>query len=75
MMKENIHNAPNLLSTEQAAHYLNVSRYFLERDRTKKAERQIPYVSLGKKLIRYKRTELDAWVAQQTVTPPTPNYA
>lgn len=66
--------ASELMCTKQAARYLNVSRFFLERDRTKKHDRRIPYVCLGAKLVRYRRSDLDAWVAQQTITPPTPDY-
>jgi excisionase family DNA binding protein len=52
-----------LLNTKQAATYLNVSAAFLERDRW--AGARIPFIKLGSRSIRYRHTDLDAFIEQQ----------
>lgn len=71
----NTQHPKELLTTQQAADYLNVSRYFLERDRIKKADQKIPYIALGERLIRYRKTDLDEWLESRTFTPLSSNYA
>lgn len=46
-----------LLTTEQAAEYLNVSKAFLERDRW--AGARIPFVKVGSRAVRYLLSDLD----------------
>jgi len=52
-----------LLTTRQAAHYLSVSMAFLERDRW--AGARIPFVRVGSRAVRYRRQDLDRFVAGQ----------
>lgn len=49
-----------LLTTEEAAHYLSVPETFLHRDRWVGA--QIPFVRVGKRYIRYRKQDLDHYV-------------
>ena len=49
-----------LLSTKEAARYLGVSAAFLERDRW--AGARIPFVRVGSRAVRYRITDLDAFV-------------
>lgn len=52
---------PNTLyNTKQAANYLGVSSAFLERDRW--AGARIPFVKLGTRSVRYRLTDLEAFV-------------
>jgi len=48
-----------LLTTKEAAEYLNVSPSFLEKDRTNKKE--VPFLRLGG-IIRYRREDLMAYL-------------
>lgn len=57
-----------LLSTPQAAKFLNVSIAFLERDRW--AGARIPFVKVGSRAVRYRLDDLEAYIAnhrQQSV--------
>ena len=49
-----------LLTTQQAAEYLNVSAAFLNRDRIE--DMRIPYVRIGTRTIRYRIEDLEAYV-------------
>ena len=49
-----------LLTTQQAADYLNVSKAFLERDRW--AGAQIPFIKVGARAVRYQPATLEAFV-------------
>lgn len=57
----------NLLTTEQAADRLGISRAFLERDRC--SRKLVPYVIVGTRTVRYAQSALDAYIAQQTRGP------
>lgn len=52
-----------LLTTEQAAAYLAVSKAFLERDRW--AGARIPFVRIGLRAVRYRQQELDAFIEKR----------
>ena len=52
-----------LLNTEEAAQLLGVSKFYLERDRWRGAE--IPFVKIGNRMVRYRRTDLDAYIERQ----------
>jgi predicted DNA-binding transcriptional regulator AlpA len=57
-----------LLSTPQAAKFLNVSLAFLERDRW--AGARIPFVKIGSRAVRYRLDDLEAYISthrQQSV--------
>jgi hypothetical protein len=57
-----------LLSTPQAAKFLNVSIAFLERDRW--AGARIPFVKVGSRAVRYRLDDLEAYISahrQQSV--------
>jgi excisionase family DNA binding protein len=56
---------PNLLSTKQAAAYLNVSASFLEKDRWRGAK--IPFVRIANRSIRYRQHDLDKYVESQVM--------
>jgi predicted DNA-binding transcriptional regulator AlpA len=49
-----------LLSTPQAAKFLNVSIAFLERDRW--AGARIPFVKVGSRAVRYRLADLEAYI-------------
>ena len=49
-----------LLSTPQAAKFLNVSIAFLERDRW--AGARIPFVKVGSRAVRYRLDDLEAYI-------------
>ena len=50
-----------LLTTQEAAKHLNVSRAFLERDRW--AGAQIPFIRIGTRAVRYRQSDLNEYVA------------
>ncbi len=52
-----------LLSTPEAADYLGVSKAFLERDRW--AGARIPFIKIGSRAVRYRVSDLDAFIEQQ----------
>ena len=49
-----------LLTTKEAARFLGVSVAFLERDRWAGAE--IPFVRVGSRGVRYRRSDLEAYI-------------
>lgn len=49
-----------LLSTPQAAKFLNVSIAFLERDRW--AGARIPFIKIGSRAVRYRLDDLQAYI-------------
>lgn len=56
-------NQTQLLSTPQAAKFLNVSIAFLERDRW--AGARIPFVKIGSRAVRYRLDDLQAYIQNQ----------
>lgn len=52
-----------LLSTPQAAKFLNVSIAFLERDRW--AGARVPFVKIGSRAVRYRLDDLEAYIISQ----------
>lgn len=61
-----IRTTPDLLSNLDAAAYLGVTPRTLEVWRCTKRH-AIPYIKVGR-LVKYRRADLDAWLAAQTVT-------
>ncbi|MBK8162008.1 MAG: helix-turn-helix domain-containing protein [Gammaproteobacteria bacterium] len=53
----------SLLTTEQAAHYLGVSKAFLERDRW--AGAKIPFIRVGLRAVRYRNADLNAYITSR----------
>lgn len=53
-----------LLNTYEAARLLGVSKAFLERDRW--AGARIPFIKVGSRAVRYRMSDLDAYIAKQT---------
>ena len=49
-----------LYTTTEAAHYLGVSKAFLERDRW--AGAKIPFVRVGSRAVRYRVADLEAFL-------------
>ena len=49
-----------LLTTEEAADLLGVSKAFLERDRW--AGARIPFIRIGTRAVRYRHSDLDAYI-------------
>ncbi|MEW8525573.1 MAG: helix-turn-helix domain-containing protein [Candidatus Thiodiazotropha endolucinida] len=49
-----------LLTTEEAADYLGVSKAFLERDRW--AGARIPFIKVGSRAVRYRLQDLDDYI-------------
>ena len=52
-----------LFTTEQAAHFLGVSKAFLERDRW--AGARIPFIKVGSRAVRYTLDDLEAYIEKQ----------
>jgi len=52
-----------LLDTTEAANYLGVSKAFLERDRW--AGARIPFIKVGSRAVRYRTSDLEAYIQQQ----------
>ncbi len=52
-----------LLTVPEAANYLKVTRHFLDRDRWGTA--RIPYLKLGYRTVRYRRSDLDDYLASR----------
>ena len=53
----------SLLTTQEAAAYLNVSKAFLERDRW--AGARVPYIKIGSRAVRYRQSDLDDFIDSQ----------
>ncbi|MFZ5621441.1 MAG: helix-turn-helix transcriptional regulator [Pseudomonadota bacterium] len=51
---------PKLLTTNQAASYLGVSKAFLERDRW--AGARIPFIKVGTRAVRYRLADLENYL-------------
>lgn len=49
-----------LLTTQQAATYLGVSKAFLERDRW--AGARIPFIRVGSRAVRYRQRDLESFL-------------
>ena len=54
-------NANNWLTIAQAAGYINMSQAFI---RKCVRNRAIPFVRIGSKALRFRRSDLDAWLTQ-----------
>ena len=52
-----------LLTTQQAASLLRVSKAFLERDRS--AGARIPFIKMGARAVRYRITDLESYIEKQ----------
>ena len=52
-----------LLTTQQAATRLGVSKAFLERDRW--AGAQIPFIKVGNRAVRYRESDLEGYIASK----------
>jgi len=52
-----------LLTTEQAADYICMSKAFLERDRW--AGARIPFIKVGSRAVRYRQNDLDSFLDSQ----------
>jgi excisionase family DNA binding protein len=59
--------ADKLLTTAEAAELLGISLEALRVRRSRYGEP--PYVQLGPATIRYRRSDLDAWIEARVVTP------
>jgi hypothetical protein len=55
-----------LLTTKEAALYISLSAAFLERDRW--AGATIPFIRIGNRAVRYRLSDLDAYIAQRVRT-------
>ncbi len=58
-----------LVTTSAAAKFLSVSKAFLERDRWQGAT--IPYVKVGSRAVRYRLTDLEAFVSSRLSCAPS----
>lgn len=52
-----------LLTTQEAAEFLSVSKAFLERDRW--AGARIPFIKVGSRAVRYRQIDLDQYLESQ----------
>ena len=57
----------NLLDPDTAASYLGIAPSSLKNTRWRQL-RGIPFYRLGYRLVRFERSELDAWLAQRRVS-------
>jgi hypothetical protein len=64
-------NLVTMLTTAQTAAYLGVSTDCLKMWRRNKVQRGPRYFRLEKNLVRYRREDLDSFVAKRTVNPMT----
>lgn len=55
-----------LLTTQQAATYLSLSKAFLERDRW--AGARIPFIKVGSRAVRYRTSDLEAYLESRVRT-------
>lgn len=53
-----------LLTTEEAARQLGVSKAFLDRDRW--AGARIPFIRVGSRAVRYRHQDIEDYIAGQT---------
>ena len=53
----------NLLTTAEAATYISMSKAFLERDRW--AGARIPFIKMGSRAVRYRKSDLDEYIDKQ----------
>jgi predicted DNA-binding transcriptional regulator AlpA len=58
----------SLLTTFEAAKYLCVSVAFLERDRW--AGTQVPYIKVGSRAVRYRKSDLEEYIAGRKSSAP-----
>ena len=56
-----------LLTTQEAANYLGISRAFLVRDRW--AGAKVPYIQVGSRAVRYRKVDLDKFIDERTCGP------
>ena len=56
----------NLLTTTEVAIYISMSKAFLERDRW--AGARIPFIKIGSRAVRYRKSDLDAYIDKQVRT-------
>ena len=54
---------PTLLNTKQAAQLIGMSASFLEKDRW--AGAKIPFIKMGSRSVRYRKTDIDAYIEDQ----------
>ena len=57
-----------LLTREEAAEWLGIRPQTLAAWAT--TRRHLPFVKIGDKVVRYRRSDLEAYLAKQTVKPP-----
>ena len=57
------HSLPEWLTIKQAAKYLNLSEAFIRKCTRR---RSIPFARIGSKALRYRRQDLDNWMAANT---------
>ena len=58
---------PELLTTREAAEYLGIRPHTLEIWRAENRY-SITYLKIGR-IVKYRRSDLDAWINSRTVTP------
>lgn len=56
-----------LLTTQEAAEYLSLSKAFLERDRW--AGARVPYIKIGRRAVRYRLADLEHYIHKMTFQP------
>ena len=61
----------DLLTPEQAAELLQMAPITLAIWRSQRIG-DLPYIKLSSKAIRYRRSDIEAWLARRTVTPGGP---
>lgn len=62
-------NKDGLINYDEACELLGVSRRALQ---TMASRRQVPCVRLGARRVRFRRADLEKWIAERSVRPPSP---
>lgn len=60
-----------LLTRKQAAEYLNVTKSTLNAWASERRN-NLPFVRVGTKIVRYRKSDLDDFIARNTVNAPAP---
>lgn len=56
------------LTEPQVAEYLKLSISFLRQDRMESGRREIPFVKIGRRAVRYRKRDLDAFMESKLIT-------
>ena len=71
MLKKSVQSLDDLLTTNEAAKLLGVSRRFLDKDRHEARQNgtspKIPYMNMGHRTVRYRRSDLVVFLDESRI--------